>query len=722
MASGEDIETATSSFSMPEGSNTVLATSLKSQNCTSTNVNGNSLAYSSSDTNAAKPVKQKMSTDFVKKLYQMLEIQDYRDVVRWTDSGESFVVLDNNEFTKFILPNHFKHSNFASFVRQLNKYDFHKVKQTAEDKTTKNYGDSAWEFKHPDFKINNIDALDNIKRKVSSTQRKKPPTTNETTGPSEEIENINNKLKDLENANLNLKADFKTLNDRYAELLNGVSHVHQINLQYQSAFISLTQSLSASGMQIPNFSLPIIPQQQLLQLQQLQQNSPSIVKLEPSTKPFPHTILQHSSLAGSHMPSIAQPQHQQPQIINLAVNSSNANQTDAAANQKLLGSTLHNGFNTNGSSTISGHSDISNSKVTPPAVNNLRNKNNNHNNMVTTANIIRNVNSNMVGGSMPVGSADNNDNMTKKLISSSPNDLSKQVLENSAVVASDTGLPSTNNGVAASTATATSNTSDESLDQMNLPPPFTGLFHILLVEDDAVCLQLCRKFLLKYGCTVEIVTDGLSAISVLNKRKYDLVLMDIVMPNLDGASATSIIRNFDSTTPIIAMTSNIDDSDLMAYLRHGMSDILAKPFTRQDLYLILEKHLKQRVPLAQQQPQQQPQQLQLQQPEQPQQQQQQYQQHQQQHQQQEHQQNQQNQQHQQHQQQQQEPQQQQRLLRQKSLQLQTLILGKVAAPNMNDNMNTVANTSTSNNSSVGGGRLLVNDILESKLLKKPRLV
>jgi FOG: CheY-like receiver len=116
-------------------------------------------------------------------------------------------------------------------------------------------------------------------------------------------------------------------------------------------------------------------------------------------------------------------------------------------------------------------------------------------------------------------------------------------------------------------------------------------FHVLLVEDDNVCIQLCRKFLVKYGCQVTVATDGLNAISTVEHTKYDLVLMDIVMPNLDGATATSVIRSFDTKTPIIAMTGNIEDNDLVTYLQNGMSDILAKPFTKDDLYSILSKHL-----------------------------------------------------------------------------------------------------------------------------------
>jgi len=63
----------------------------------------------------------------------MLEDPNFQHVVSWGPGGDCFVVKDMNEFTKSILPRMFKHSNFASFVRQLNKYDFHKVKSTDDN-------------------------------------------------------------------------------------------------------------------------------------------------------------------------------------------------------------------------------------------------------------------------------------------------------------------------------------------------------------------------------------------------------------------------------------------------------------------------------------------------------------------------------------------------------------------------------------------------------------
>ncbi|KAH7889123.1 winged helix DNA-binding domain-containing protein [Phlebopus sp. FC_14] len=119
------------------------------------------------------------TSDFVKKLYKMLEDQSFAQVVSWGPHGDCFVVKDMNEFTKSILPRMFKHSNFASFVRQLNKYDFHKASSSLHSLLVKNtddaqFGEHSWTFRHPDFHADRRDALENIKRKVPAARKSLP--------------------------------------------------------------------------------------------------------------------------------------------------------------------------------------------------------------------------------------------------------------------------------------------------------------------------------------------------------------------------------------------------------------------------------------------------------------------------------------------------------------------------------------------------------------------
>ncbi|KIP01217.1 hypothetical protein PHLGIDRAFT_80861, partial [Phlebiopsis gigantea 11061_1 CR5-6] len=111
---------------------------------------------------------------------------------------------------------------------------------------------------------------------------------------------------------------------------------------------------------------------------------------------------------------------------------------------------------------------------------------------------------------------------------------------------------------------------------------------VLLVDDDAISRKLSSKFLQVFGCTIDVAVDGEIAVNKMNLEKYDLVLMDIVMPRLDGVSATSLIRQFDHMTPIISMTSNSKPDDITKYYSSGMNDILPKPFTKDGLLEMLE--------------------------------------------------------------------------------------------------------------------------------------
>jgi two-component system, sensor histidine kinase and response regulator len=113
-------------------------------------------------------------------------------------------------------------------------------------------------------------------------------------------------------------------------------------------------------------------------------------------------------------------------------------------------------------------------------------------------------------------------------------------------------------------------------DQTVLPP-----LKLLLAEDNMVNQQLARKLLEKRGHTVTIANNGLEAIALLSRQTFDLILMDVQMPEMDGFEATAAIRKKEATTgghlPIIAMTAHAMKGDEERCLIAGMDAYVTKP-------------------------------------------------------------------------------------------------------------------------------------------------
>lgn len=110
--------------------------------------------------------------------------------------------------------------------------------------------------------------------------------------------------------------------------------------------------------------------------------------------------------------------------------------------------------------------------------------------------------------------------------------------------------------------------------------------NILLVEDEPINQEVARLLLEEVGLNVYTAADGVEAVDSAKAGKFDLILMDINMPNLGGVEATIAIRRMAAytKTPIVALTANAFLEDRDAYIRAGMNDHLSKPFTPESLY------------------------------------------------------------------------------------------------------------------------------------------
>ncbi|KAF3121873.1 kinase-regulated stress-responsive transcription factor skn7 [Orbilia oligospora] len=420
------------------------------------------------------------TSDFVKKLYRMLSEKQHSHVVRWSDNGGSFIVFDNAEFTKNVLPQHFKHSNFASFVRQLNKYDFHKVRAT--DESLIQNGDQAWEFVHPNFRFGDDSNLEGIKRKAPTQRNKKdseePPKQDET---REVIAKLQARLEQV------------------------VSQVNNLEDLYHKA-VSHMRFMNGSGYMPPQMhphhpehDIPMHVSPQLMAHQMSPHGAP---QMHPSTplqqaERFIHQQ-QHSNIPPPPPP------HHQNGYVDINANSMN-NVNNTAINLSGFGNTA-------------------------------------------------------AQSGVPLHATDPQISTTFRQETRRPMGTRKK---------SASGV----------------------VPHWKRPPK------ILLVEDDPTCRKIGLKFLEAVGCLPFYACDGLEGIRKfqdLNGPHYDLVLMDIVMPHLDGASACGEIRKEKpdmKDPPVIAMTSNIRTTDINLYFNSGMIDVLPKPFTRDGLLQTLQKWL-----------------------------------------------------------------------------------------------------------------------------------
>ena len=117
------------------------------------------------------------------------------------------------------------------------------------------------------------------------------------------------------------------------------------------------------------------------------------------------------------------------------------------------------------------------------------------------------------------------------------------------------------------------------------------ILNVLIVEDNKINQIVTQKIMNKNNCRCDIANDGYEALHLLEKKSYDIILMDINMPIIDGFETTKRIRNLGIKTPVIALTAFDKDEITEAAKASGMNEIIIKPFEPAKLFQIINSQL-----------------------------------------------------------------------------------------------------------------------------------
>lgn len=462
------------------------------------------------------------ASEFVRKLFKMLEDPSHQDVARWGKDGDTFVVVEGEKFTRSILPKHFKHSNMSSFIRQLNKYDFHKVKPSADADGSAPSG-NVLEFKHPYFRVDSKDDLDNIRRKAPAPRKPQPPedfTTSQhvsviseqLTATQQQVQQLQELFAEVSQTNRLLVNEVLTLQ----KMINAQKGAQHEMLNYLTVYPGRTNAM----MTRPMASNGAVPQTDV------DESAPELRR------------------ARELLASVA---------------------PDAIADREL--ERLHD---------VYGPMTDSSAMVTPVTMPMLHDP-------------ITDLSRYPV---YPVGQTVGIDPFSSDHIQKLP-----YAMPGDAVGAA--GLADPHHHTQQHTPTSAGPTpvmgAAAPANSREAPAIWGGKKpHVFLVEDDPTCAKIGIKFLKSMGCEVEHAPDGAEAYNRMNavgRDYFDLIFMDIIMPKLDGVSASMYIRQQCPSTPIIAMTSNIRPDEVNGYFEHGMNGVLAKPFTKEGMLKSVKTHL-----------------------------------------------------------------------------------------------------------------------------------
>lgn len=125
----------------------------------------------------------------------------------------------------------------------------------------------------------------------------------------------------------------------------------------------------------------------------------------------------------------------------------------------------------------------------------------------------------------------------------------------------------------------------------NCPDRMSNVSNVLIIEDDAAIRQGLARFLADAGQSVETIASGMDGVQRAATGEFDVVILDLGLPDVDGGQALKMIRGV-STVPVIVATARDDESEIVRILRDGADDYVVKPFSGAQLLARIEAILR----------------------------------------------------------------------------------------------------------------------------------
>ncbi len=111
---------------------------------------------------------------------------------------------------------------------------------------------------------------------------------------------------------------------------------------------------------------------------------------------------------------------------------------------------------------------------------------------------------------------------------------------------------------------------------------------VLLIDDETVFVESLSKVLARRGITVQSAPDGHRALDLLTNQQFDVIVLDLRMPGMDGLATLKAIRGRDTLTPVLVLTGHIDVKQVSDVLKEGAAEVLLKPCPVENLVSSIE--------------------------------------------------------------------------------------------------------------------------------------